>query len=236
MSSSSFSRARSSDQRLLLQLPDSSPCSPSLPAFLIDTQIPGNFRYRTAGAYHQLHGLILISGCTSCEACPTSGSLLVDHRATLGWCLRNRWGSRGCPGQVRSIAFAVAPGSPGPPPLRRGRSPRDGPGTAPCGAAESRSRRRTASPSSCTGFRRTAAAGTGWRPRLPGAAPGSWRPACAAIVPGPGRPPGPRTGTPSWRRTCSPWLMRPGRNGSTWPGTTGAPPWPGAWPAAIRGG
>ena len=36
--------------------------------------------------------------------------------------------------------------------------------------------------------------------------------------------PGPRTGTPSWRPTCSPWPTRPERNGSTWPGTTGAPP------------
>jgi pimeloyl-ACP methyl ester carboxylesterase len=25
-------------------------------------------------------------------------------------------------------------------------------------------------------------------------------------------------------------------DGSTWPGTTGALPWPGTWPAAIRGG
>ncbi len=54
--------------------------------------------------------------------------------------------------------------------------------------------------------------------------------------PGPGQPPGPRTGTPSWPRTCSPWPTRPERNSSTWPGTTGAPPWPGTWPAAIRGG
>src|ERR1035438_3770962 len=40
----------------------------------------------------------------------------------------------------------MAPEAQGPPPLRRSRSPPDAPGTAPCGAAESRSRRRTARP------------------------------------------------------------------------------------------
>jgi hypothetical protein len=31
------------------------------------------------------------------------------------------------------------------------------------------------------------------------------------------------------------WPTRPERTGSTWPGTTGAQPWPGTWPAVIRG-
>ena len=49
---------------------------------LVYAQIPGNFRYRTAGAYHQLHSLVLYPWVYFLRACPTSGSLLVDHRAT----------------------------------------------------------------------------------------------------------------------------------------------------------
>ena len=48
---------------------------------------------------------------------------------------------------------------------------------------------RKASPSCCTAFRRTAAAGTGWRPPLPGAATGSWRRPARLFPRGPaGRP------------------------------------------------
>ena len=49
---------------------------------LIDAQIPGNFRYRRPELITSSTASSLYSWVYFLRACPTSGSLLVDHRAT----------------------------------------------------------------------------------------------------------------------------------------------------------